>query len=175
MGEGPNQRGLARPYHGLRWSGNLERLQTDHIDLYQLHGTDTVTPIDETLRALDDLVCQRQGALCRRSKLAGIGASPRRWASADARALPRFETLQAYYSIAGRDLEREMVPLLQRGEAGPDGVVATGGWAAVGQIRAGRAGQWRGPPRHRSISRRSTRIAPGRPSPRCTRCAEERW
>ena len=56
MGEGPNERGSSRGHIMDSVEGSLERLQTDHIDLYQLHGTDTVTPIDETLRALDDLV-----------------------------------------------------------------------------------------------------------------------
>ena len=59
MGPGPNDKGASRGHIMDSVSGSLERLQTDHIDLYQIHGTDTVTPIDETLRALDDLV--RQG------------------------------------------------------------------------------------------------------------------
>ncbi|ESY64455.1 aldo/keto reductase, partial [Mesorhizobium sp. LNHC229A00] len=57
MGEGPNQRGSSRGHIKDSVDASLERLQLDHIDLYQLHGTDAVTPIDETLRALDDLVC----------------------------------------------------------------------------------------------------------------------
>lgn len=91
--------------------GSLERLQTDHLDLYQIHGNDTITPIEETLRALDDLV--RQGlvryvgvsnwAAWKIAKALGLSA---------AKGLARFETLQAYYSIAGRDLERELVPML---------------------------------------------------------------
>jgi aryl-alcohol dehydrogenase-like predicted oxidoreductase len=90
---------------------SLDRLQTDHIDLYQIHAHDPVTPIDETLRALDDLV--RQGLVryigvsnwqaWRIAKALGISAG-KNW--------ERFESLQAYYSIAGRDLEREIAPLL---------------------------------------------------------------
>ena len=59
MGPGPNDRGASRGHIMDSVYGSLERLQTDHIDLYQIHGNDTVTPIDETLRALDDLT--RQG------------------------------------------------------------------------------------------------------------------
>ena len=90
---------------------SLKRLGTDWIDLYQIHGFDPVTPFDETLRALDDLV--------RAGKVRYVGCSNlTAWQLAKAngiaerRHLARFESLQAYYSIAGRDLERELVPLL---------------------------------------------------------------
>jgi aryl-alcohol dehydrogenase-like predicted oxidoreductase len=111
MGAGPNDRGASRGHIMDSVHGSLERLQTDHIDLYQIHGNDTVTPIDETLRALDDLT--RQGLV------RYIGVS--NWAAwkiskalglSEAKGYARFETLQAYYSIAGRDLERELVPML---------------------------------------------------------------
>ncbi|TIX52942.1 MAG: aldo/keto reductase, partial [Mesorhizobium sp.] len=111
MGDGPNQRGSSRGHIMDSVEGSLERLQLDHIDLYQLHGTDAVTPIDETLRALDDLVAS--------GKVRYVGVS--NWAAwriakalgiADRKGFARFETVQSYYSIAGRDLEREIVPLL---------------------------------------------------------------
>jgi len=92
-------------------SRSLERLQTDHIDLYQIHATDSVTPVEETMRALDDLV--RQGMV----RYAGV-SNWQAWkimkaqGAAKQHGWARFETLQAYYSIAGRDLEREIVPLL---------------------------------------------------------------
>ena len=117
MGPGPNDKGASRGHIMDSVSGSLERLQTDHIDLYQIHGTDTVTPIDETLRALDDLV--RQGMV------RYIGVS--NWAAwkiakalgrSEAHGYARFETLQAYYSIAGRDLERELVPMLTEEKLG---------------------------------------------------------
>ena len=111
MGAGPNDRGASRGHIMDSVKASLERLQTDHIDLYQIHGTDTVTPIEETLRALDDLT--REGlvryvgvsnwAAWRIAKALGIS---------ERRGYARFETLQAYYSIAGRDLERELVPML---------------------------------------------------------------
>jgi aryl-alcohol dehydrogenase-like predicted oxidoreductase len=111
MGPGPNDNGASRGHIMDSVHGSLERLQTDHIDLYQIHGADTVTPIDETLRALDDLVSQ--------GLVRYVGVS--NWAAwriakalgrSEALGAARFETLQAYYSIAGRDLERELVPML---------------------------------------------------------------
>jgi aryl-alcohol dehydrogenase-like predicted oxidoreductase len=116
-GPGPNDRGASRGHIMDSVSASLERLQTDHIDLYQIHGNDTVTPIDETLRALDDLV--RQGMV----RYVGVS----NWSAwkiakalgiSDARGYARFETLQAYYSIAGRDLERELVPMLTEEQLG---------------------------------------------------------
>ena len=96
---------------------SLRRLQTDYIDLYQIHGNDAITPIEETLRALDDLV--------QHGKVRYIGVSNwQAWKIAKALAisefqnLARFDTLQAYYSIAGRDLEREIVPLLEAEKTG---------------------------------------------------------
>ena len=117
MGPNPNDRGASRGHVMDSVHGSLERLQTDYIDLYQLHGNDAVTPIDETLRALDDLV--RQGMV------RYIGVS--NWAAwkiakalgiSDLKNYDRFETLQAYYSIAGRDLERELVPMLTEEKLG---------------------------------------------------------
>jgi aryl-alcohol dehydrogenase-like predicted oxidoreductase len=117
MGPQPNNRGASRGHIMDSVHGSLKRLQTDHIDLYQIHGTDVVTPIEETLRALDDLT--RQGLVryfgvsnwtaWRIAKALGIS---------EAKDYARFETLQAYYSIAGRDLERELVPMLTEEKLG---------------------------------------------------------
>jgi aryl-alcohol dehydrogenase-like predicted oxidoreductase len=91
---------------------SLKRLGTDHIDLYQIHGTDPVTPIEETMHALDVLV--------QHGHVRYIGVS--NWAAwkitkalgiSERLDLHRFATLQAYYSIAGRDLERELAPMIQ--------------------------------------------------------------
>jgi aryl-alcohol dehydrogenase-like predicted oxidoreductase len=111
MGPGPNDRGASRGHIMDSVQRSLERLQTDHIDLYQIHANDPVTPIDETLRALDDLT--RQGLV----RYVGV-SNWQAWKIAkalglsEAKGYARFETLQAYYSIAGRDLERELVPML---------------------------------------------------------------
>jgi aryl-alcohol dehydrogenase-like predicted oxidoreductase len=96
---------------------SLERLGTDHIDLYQIHATDVITPVEETMRALDDLT--RQGMVryvgCSNWQawkiMKALGIS-------DKHGYARFETLQAYYSIAGRDLERELVPMMQDQKVG---------------------------------------------------------
>jgi aryl-alcohol dehydrogenase-like predicted oxidoreductase len=91
---------------------SLKRLGVDHIDLYQIHGFDPATPIEETLHALDDLV--RQGYV----RYVGV-SNWAAWQIAKALGtsaylgLSRFSSLQAYYSVAGRDLEREIVPLLE--------------------------------------------------------------
>ncbi|MBP2298740.1 aldo/keto reductase [Azospirillum picis] len=116
-GMGRNDVGASRGHIMDAVEGSLRRLQTDHIDLYQIHATDTVTPVEETLRALDDLV--RQG------KVRYVGVSNwQAWRIATALGistrlnLERFSTLQAYYSIAGRDLERELKPLLEAEKLG---------------------------------------------------------
>ncbi len=117
IGDGPNDRGGSRGHILDAVHDSLERLQTDHIDLYQMHGNDSVTPIEETLRALDDLV--RQGLVryigvsnwqaWRIMKALGIS---------ERLGLARFDSLQAYYTIAGRDLERDIVPLLVEEKVG---------------------------------------------------------
>jgi aryl-alcohol dehydrogenase-like predicted oxidoreductase len=117
MGPGPNDRGASRGHLMDSVKGSLKRLQTDHIDLYQIHATDLITPIEETLRALDDLV--RQGHV----RYIGV-SNQQAWRVAKALGVSerlgyaRFETIQAYYTIAGRDLERDLVPLMQEEQVG---------------------------------------------------------
>jgi aryl-alcohol dehydrogenase-like predicted oxidoreductase len=112
MGPGANEVGLSRGHITAAVEASLRRLGTDHIDLYQIHGFDPATPLDETLRALDDLVhrglvryigCSNLAAW-QLMKALGISERDR---------LARFVTLQAYYTLAGRDLERELVPLIK--------------------------------------------------------------
>ena len=112
MAGGPNDMGASRGHIMDSVSQSLERLQTDHIDLYQIHHSDPITPLEETLRALDDLV--RQGMV----RYVGVS----NWEAwkimkaggfAEHRGLTRVETNQVYYSIAGRDIEQEMVPMMQ--------------------------------------------------------------
>ena len=117
VGPGRNDVGASRGHIMDGVEASLRRLQTDHIDLYQIHGNDSVTPVEETLRALDTLVQQ--------GKVRYIGCSNwQAWKIAKAlgisefKNLARFDTLQAYYSIAGRDLEREIVPLLESEKVG---------------------------------------------------------
>jgi aryl-alcohol dehydrogenase-like predicted oxidoreductase len=117
VGPGRNDIGASRGHIMDAVEASLHRLQTDHIDLYQIHGNDSVTPVEETIRALDTLVQQ--------GKVRYIGCSNwQAWKIAKAlgiselRNLARFDTLQAYYSIASRDLEREIVPLLESEKVG---------------------------------------------------------
>jgi aryl-alcohol dehydrogenase-like predicted oxidoreductase len=111
-GPGRNDVGASRGHIMDAVDASLKRLQMEYIDLYQIHGTDTVTPVEETLRALNTLVEQ--------GKVRYIGLS--NWHAwrimkalgiSELKNLAKFDTLQAYYSIAGRDLEREIVPLLE--------------------------------------------------------------
>ena len=110
MGPGVNQAGLSRYHVFAALDASLKRLQLDHIDLYQIHGRDPLTPIEETLDALDDCVRAGKVRYIGLSNLAAwqialaLGVSERR-------GIARFESVQAYYSLAGRDLEREIVPL----------------------------------------------------------------
>jgi aryl-alcohol dehydrogenase-like predicted oxidoreductase len=117
VGQGPNDRGASRGHIMDAIKASLKRLGTDYIDLYQMHGLDRMTPIEETVRALDDLV--RQG------HVRYVGVS--NWSAwtimkalgvADRHGWTRPATLQAYYTIAGRDLEREIAPLLQAEKLG---------------------------------------------------------
>jgi aryl-alcohol dehydrogenase-like predicted oxidoreductase len=108
---GPNTVGLSRNHIVNAVEASLKRLGLDYIDLYQVHGADLVTPIEETLRALDDLVS--------RGLVRYLGASNMAaWQIMKALGLSRqfnyarFETVQSYYTIAGRELEREIIPML---------------------------------------------------------------
>lgn len=111
MGPGANTRGASRSHILDGVKASLKRLQLEHIDLYQIHGFDPATPIEETVRALDQLV--------RHGDVRYVGVS--NWAAwqiakalgiAERLGLSRFESLQAYYTVASRDLERELVPML---------------------------------------------------------------
>jgi aryl-alcohol dehydrogenase-like predicted oxidoreductase len=111
MSDGPNEVGLSRSHIMREAEASLQRLNTDYLDLYQIHGFDPLTPFEETLRALDDLVRQGKVRYIGCSNLTAwqvmksIGVSERH-------NLEKFVTLQAYYSLAGRDIEREIVPML---------------------------------------------------------------
>jgi aryl-alcohol dehydrogenase-like predicted oxidoreductase len=111
-GPGPNARGATRSHIVAGLKESLRRLQLDHVDLYQIHGFDPATPIEETVRALDTMV--------QHGHVRYVGVS--NWAAwqimkaigiSERLGLARLESLQAYYTIAGRDLERELIPMLQ--------------------------------------------------------------
>ena len=110
MGPGVNQVGLSR-YHILdSIDRSLERLGLDHVDLLQIHGVDPATPIEETVRALEDAVRAGKVRYLGFSNLPAWQAM-KALALQEARGYLRFASAQLYYSIAGRDIERELVPL----------------------------------------------------------------
>ncbi|MGN6110222.1 MAG: aldo/keto reductase [Kofleriaceae bacterium] len=111
-GTRPNDAGLSRKHIFDAIDGSLRRLRLDHVDLYQIHGLDPVTPLEETIEALDDLV--------RAGKVRYVGfcnlpawKAHKALAIADRNRQARFVSAQMFYAIAARDIEREIVPLAQ--------------------------------------------------------------
>jgi len=111
-GPGPNQVGLSRLHILQAVEDSLKRLDTDYIDLYQIHRFDLLTNIEDTLRALDDLVHSGKVRYIGCSNLAAWQLM-KALAMSREQGLERFKCTQSYYSLAGRDLEREMIPLLK--------------------------------------------------------------
>jgi aryl-alcohol dehydrogenase-like predicted oxidoreductase len=110
MGDGPNERGSSRHHLIRACEDSLRRLQTDHIDVYFMHGFDALTPMEETLHTLDDLI--------RAGKVRYIGCSNfsgwhvmKELATSEKYGLGRYSTDQGYYSLIGRDYEWELMPL----------------------------------------------------------------
>jgi aryl-alcohol dehydrogenase-like predicted oxidoreductase len=151
MGNNPNDKGSSRHHLIRACEASLKRLGTDHIDLYFMHGFDALTPVEETLRALDDLVSS--------GKIGYIGASNfsgwhlmKSLATSEKYGLARYVVYQGYYSLIGRHYEWELMPLgldqgvglmvwsplgwgrltgkIRRGQAVTEGRIAAGG--AVG-------------------------------------------
>ncbi|WP_437562421.1 aldo/keto reductase [Sorangium sp. So ce542] len=136
FGPGPNDVGSSR-HHLLRSvEGSLRRLQTDYIDLFQLHGFDALTPVEETLGTLDDLV--------RAGKIRYLGCSNfsgwhlmKSLAVSEKYGLSRYVAHQAYYSLVGRDYEWELMPLALDQKVGAV-VWSPLGWGRLtGKIRRG--------------------------------------
>ena len=137
MGEGPNDYGSSR-YHIIKEAeASLRRLDTDYIDVYFMHGYDAITPIEETLRALDDLVVS--------GKVRYIGSSNfaswqlmKALSVSERRNLARYVIYQGYYSLVGRDYEWELMPLVKDQNLGLM-VWSPLGWGRLtGKIRAGK-------------------------------------
>ena len=112
MGEGPNDAGYGRQHLLAQVDASLDRLGLDHVDLYQIHGWDPVAPMEEGLRALEDIV--RSG----RARYIGVS----NWAAwqiakalgiAERRGWDKFISNQAFYAVSGRELEREIVPMMR--------------------------------------------------------------
>jgi aryl-alcohol dehydrogenase-like predicted oxidoreductase len=138
IGPGPNDVGSSRHHLIRAVEGSLRRLGTDYIDLYQLHGFDAITPVEEALETLEDLV--------RAGKIRYIGCSNfsgwhlmKSLAVADRRGLTRYVAHQAYYSLVGREYEWELMPLALDQKVGTV-VWSPLGWGRLtGKIRRGHA------------------------------------
>jgi len=138
MGDGPNEKGSSRHHLVRACEASLKRLKTDHIDLYFMHGFDALTPVDETLRALDDLRTA--------GKIGYIGASNfsgwhlmKSLATSEKYGLGRYVAYQGYYSLIGRDYEWELMPLALDQGVGTM-VWSPLGWGRLtGKIRRGQA------------------------------------
>ncbi len=136
MGDGPNERGSSRHHLIRACEDSLRRLQTDHIDVYFMHGFDALTPIEETLHALDDLI--------RAGKVRYIGCSNfsgwhvmKALATSEKYGLGRYAAYQGYYSLVGRDYEWELMPLALDQDLGTM-VWSPLGWGRLtGKIRRG--------------------------------------
>lgn len=136
-GKGPNDVGLSRNHIIDSCNKSLNRLGTDYIDLYQIHSFDPFTSLEETLRALDDLV--------KAGKVRYIGVSNHTgWqlmkalSISEKQNLERFITLQAYYSLVSRDLENELVPLCLDQKLGILPWSPLGGGFLTGKYRRGK-------------------------------------
>jgi aryl-alcohol dehydrogenase (NADP+) len=113
MGEDPNQRGASRRWIMTAVEDSLRRLQTDYIDLYQIHRLDTETDIDETLSALSDLIRSGKVRAIGSSNTAVSGIIEAQWV-AERRGLERLRTEQPPYSLLNRGIEVEVLPAVQR-------------------------------------------------------------
>jgi aryl-alcohol dehydrogenase-like predicted oxidoreductase len=149
MGDGPNDAGLSRHHLVSGCEASLRRLRTDHIDLYQVHEWDGQTPLEETLRALDDLVHAGKVRYVGCSNYAGWQLM-KALGVAERRGLTRFVSQQIHYTLQAREAEYELVPIAidqgigvlvwsplaagllsgkyRRGEPGPAGSRLLSGW-----------------------------------------------
>jgi len=141
-GAGPNDKGSSRHHLVRACEASLRRLGTDYIDLYFMHGFDALTPVEETLRALDDLITA--------GKIGYVGASNfsgwhlmKSLATSEKYGLARYVVYQGYYSLIGRDCEWELMPLgLDQGV----GLMIWSplGWGRLtGKLRLGATGEGR--------------------------------
>lgn len=136
VGDGPNDRGLSRRHILRQIEASLTRLGTDHLDMYLTHEPDPATPLDETLRALDDLVRQGKVRYVGASNMPAWLMTKALWVG-DRLGLHRFEWVQNSYSLLDRGDEREMLPLCADQRLGytPFSPLA-GGWL-TGKYRRG--------------------------------------
>lgn len=113
VGKGPYQMGTSRKHLMEQVEASLQRLQTDHIDLYQVHQPDPLTPIEETLRGLDDLVGQGKVRYIGTSNFASWQICEAAWTARDL-GLNRFISEQPYYNLLRRGAEKEIIPVCEQ-------------------------------------------------------------
>jgi aryl-alcohol dehydrogenase-like predicted oxidoreductase len=136
MGEDPNQRGNSRRWIIAEVEHSLRRLQTDYIDLYQIHRPDPDTDIEETLSALSDLIHSGKVRVIGSSTMPASDIVEAQWV-AERRGLQRFRTEQPPYSILTRGIEREVLPVCQRYGMGTLVWTPLGGGLLTGRYRKG--------------------------------------
>jgi 1-deoxyxylulose-5-phosphate synthase len=137
MGDGPNDQGASRAHLTRALNDSLRRLQTDYVDLYQIHWPDFDTPLDETLRALDDFVKSGKVRYIGASNYAAWYLTKALWVS-DARSLVRFESIQPHYNLMHRaEFERELLPLVKDQQLGVIPYSPLAGGFLTGKYRKG--------------------------------------
>jgi aryl-alcohol dehydrogenase-like predicted oxidoreductase len=137
MGEDPNQQGTSRRWIVTAVENSLRRLQTDHIDLYQIHRPDPDTDTEETLSALSDLIHSGKVRAIGTSGLPASDIVEAQWV-AERRGLTRFRTEQPPYSLLNRGIEREVLPVAQRYGMGTLVWGPLGQGLLTGRVRQGR-------------------------------------
>ncbi len=136
MGPGPNDSGMSRVHIMQAIEGSLRRLQTDYVDLYYIHHLDTRTPLEEMLRAMDDLVHQGKVRYIACSNYEAWRLMEALWIS-DCRGYYRFECFQPQYSLVVRDIEEELIPVCQHKGLGVVVWSPLGGGFLTGKYKPG--------------------------------------
>ena len=136
IGDGHNNRGASRHHIMEQVEESLRKLQTDHIDLYQIHFHDSTTPVEETMRALDDLVHQGKVRYIGCSNFAAWQVCEAIWASKQLGLVP-FVSVQPEYSLLSRGIERELIPFCQAYDVGIIPYFPLAGGFLTGKYRQG--------------------------------------
>ncbi len=142
VGDDPNRQGASRRWLMTAVENSLRRLQTDHIDLYQVHRPDPATDIEETLSALSDLIHSGKVRAIGTSNMLASDIVEAQWV-AERRGLERFRTEQPPYSILNRGIEREVLPAAQRFGMGTLTWGPFGQGMLTGRVRRGQANDLR--------------------------------
>jgi len=151
MGDDPNRQGTSRRWIMTAVEDSLRRLQTDHIDLYQIHVPDPATDIEETLSALSDLIHSGKVRAIGSSKMPASDIVEAQWV-AERRGLERFRTEQPPYSLLNRGIEREVLPVAQRYGMGTLVWGPLGQGMLTGRVRKGQQNDLRRAPFLKAMS-----------------------